>query len=394
MARTRQPLPEVPLYILSRQQGVVYTLSTKYTTGEIAQILSIPEKQVRQVYSAIRSKGKEFANKNTSPAPGAEPVHNAPEDRSDPRYYDFIRELVENNGLADLSAKHFFARENYKDVLVKGIPGLTGKNADPAGIIPRRAGGKPFCSSCYDDNFITKIDTGNTRVKVKFSLVRSAMHRLNLGSDQLSLETGISPRRLEEIESLGAATYEELFLLIRRLEINPYGPSEKDRLVKKLSDPNWIRAIRYGSAGSGTGENLGRRERLRRDKSRYRNRVMYYGMSQLRRESCSRDRPVVEDGRNGLFPLALTRDQQSECGWYLKKFLIRPVYTYRHPRLRLEADQLERRLAAEKDPSRAEKYRREMINLKEDIIPEDGRSIFIVNRSQFSAINKILFDPK
>lgn len=393
MGRSRQPLPEVPLFILSRQQRAVYSLSSKHSTVEIAQILSIPEKQVRQVYSDIRSKSREFANKNVPPDSGAEPAHYGPPDiGTEPINYNFIRELMENNGLQNFTPSELFVLEQVKKgVSIRKITELNGKSIQSARKTYQRANTKLRKSyGFYDDNCIT-IDTGKTYVKINGSIIRSALEKINLTGEQIFQNTGISPERMKEIESRGTVTYDELFILIRELKINPYGPSEKDQLLKKLRDQNWIKVVRAGSAGSGhqfTHKHL--RQRISRDKSRYRNRVMYYGSARFRHNGFNRDRPTVEDGRNGLFPLVLTRKQQGECAWILKKFMIRPVYTYRYPGLNLEIARLQKELAGEKDQSRADKYRRKIMHLREDIMPEDGKSIFIINKSYFVIINEFL----
>ncbi len=395
LGRHRQPLPEVPLFLLSRQQRMVYSLSRRYTTREIAQILSVPEKQVRQVYSAIRSKSREFANKNVFPATGAEPAHCGPgAGGTNSCNYDFIRELVENNGIINLTAPELFVMEQLnRGVSVRGISKLTGKSIQSIRKAQKRVERK-ICqnNNYYDDNCITKIDTGNTYVRIKFSIIRSAMERLNLSADRLCRETGIPVQRMAEIESSGIASFNELFLFIKHLKINPYGPTEKDRLLKKLSDPNWIRVVREGSAG-GRQSAFKRREKIGRDKSRYR-RIMYYGTAYFRHNSPNLGRPVVEEGRNGFFPVALTRAQQAECGWFLKKFMLKPFYTYRYPGIGTEIDRLEKRLAGEKDRLKADRYRREILHLKEDMVPENGRSIFILNKHQFAAIQKILFESE
>ncbi|MCL6612440.1 MAG: hypothetical protein K6T66_12940 [Peptococcaceae bacterium] len=396
MGRSRQPLPEVPLCMLSPQQRAVYKLSANHGTREIAEMLSIPEKQVRQVYSAIRSKSREFANKNVSPAAGAEPVHyGLRADLKNPFHYDFIKELMENNGLPNFTASERIVMEQVKrGMSVKEISKLTGKSVQSVRKTRRRAKTK-LCQNngFFDDNCITKIDTGKTYVTINCSLIRSAMDKTNLTRDEICRKTGIPPGRMTEIESSGKVSYDELFKLARHLDVNPYGPSEKEKLLKKLSDTNWIKALRSGPAESG-GRNdfIHPRERIGRNKARYRNRVMYYGTARVRHDGCSRERPVVEDGRNGLFPLSLTRRQQAECRWLLKKLMIRPAYTYRYPGLLPEIRRLERMLEAEKDRSRADRYMREIVFLKENIVPEDGRSIFIVNRSHFLAINRILFE--
>ncbi|MCL6478410.1 MAG: helix-turn-helix domain-containing protein [Peptococcaceae bacterium] len=382
MGKHRTPLPPVPLFELSRQQRLVYDLAASHSTREISRILSIPEKQVRQVYSVIRSKALKFANKNVPLATGAEPALDGcvGEDSCTP---GIIRELVEDNGHINFSRNELFVMEHIKKgISIKEISRITGKSIQSVKKIRQRIN-KKLCQKgvYFDDNCTIKIDTGKTYVKINFNLIKSAMDRMKLSREQLARDTGIPPERLAEIESRGMLTYDELFLLARRLNFNPYGPAERDELLKKLSDTNWIRMIRSGVKRTG------------REKSRYRNRVMYYATARYYYDGGNRDKPVIEDGRNGLFPLALTRDQQAACRWFLNKYMLRPVYTYKYPGLGREIKQLENVLAGEKGQYECDKHRRKLLHLKEDIAPENGKSIFIINKSQMLAINKILFGP-
>ncbi|MFZ5631969.1 MAG: helix-turn-helix transcriptional regulator [Bacillota bacterium] len=383
MGKHRVALPPVPLIKLSKQQRLVYNLAASHSTREISQILSIPEKQVRQVYSVIRSKAKKFANKNVPPATGAEPALHSRPVGADSCTPGLIRELVENNGRINFSSYELFVMEHIKKgISTKEISRITGKSIQSVRKTRQRAN-KKLCQKgvYFDDNCTTKIDTGKTYVKINFNLIKSAMDRMSLGREQLSRDTGILPERMAEIESCGTLTYEELFLLIRQLNFNPYGPTERDELFKKLSDTNWIKMIRSGV------------KRISREKSRYRNRVMYYATACYHYDGGSRDRPVVEDGRNGFFPVELTREQQAECRGFLKRHMLRPAYTYRHPELSGEIKRIQNILSEEKDRSRADKYRRELAYLKEDIVSENGKSVYIINKNQMLAINKILFGP-
>lgn len=395
MGRLRKPLPLVPLHILSKQQRIVYKLSADYSTAEIAKELSIPEKQVRQVYSAIRSKSRDFANKTVSTVTGAEPVHYSPSEEGRPNY-DSIREIAENNGLECLSSNELYIMEQLNmGISILDISRLSGKSIQSVQKTYQRAKRK-LCqkNDIYVDNFTTKIDTGNTYVRINPGIIRAAIEGMDLSIRQAGEKTGIRPERMLEIISCGNVSYDELFQLIKHLKINPYGPSEKDDLLKKLNDTQWIRMIRSGTAEGGGRcfiDNM--YKRIKVDKSRYRNRVLYYSTSYYRYNALNRERPIVQNGRSGLFPLELTRNQQAECGWLLKKLMLRPVYKYRHTGLAREIALLEGRLNDETDENRAERFRREIVHLREDIVPEDGRAIFIINKDQFFAINRILFEP-
>lgn len=359
MGRCRQPLPAVPLFKLSKQQRIIYSLAANHSTREISQILSIPEKQVRQVYSAIRSKSKEFANKNVPSAKGAEPARDDPTPGATTSCcFDFIKGLAEYNGQVNFTESELFIIEHInKGISIREISALTGKSVQSIRKTYQRAKKKlRHKDGFYDDNCITKVDTGNTYVKINHDLIHTALQRVNLSREQIARETGILPERMEEIEKHGILSYDELFLLIRHLKLNPYGPSEKDELLKKLSDTHWIRMIRTGVPDGSRTSFEGLRKKISRDKSRYLNRVIYYGTAHYRYNGFDLDRPIIEAGRNGLFPVKLTRDQLAECGWLLKRLMIKPVYTYR--------------------------YRG---------FDEDDSSIFIINKNQLLAINKFLF---
>lgn len=378
MGKHRLSLPPVPLKILSKQQRVVYNLASQYSTGEISQKLSIPEKQVRQVYTSIRSKAQKFANKSVPPATGAEPALFLP---------------VSDGYLTDLEL--FVLDQIKKGVSVEQIAGITGKSVQSVRKTRQRANQKLRQKSLYvDDNCTIKIDTGKTCVNIDFKPVKLAMGRMNLTNAQVAEETGILPGRLEEIERSGVLTFDELFSLIRRLGFNPHGPTEKDRLLEKVRDPNWIRQIRKDEQNRSRVFSKSKAKRINEDKIRYRNRVMYYATACCRPGGYNRDRPVIEDGRNGLFPVELTRKQQAECRRLLNGYRLRPAYTYRYPGLDREIRSIEAMLCGEKDQARADKYRREMAHLKEDIAPENGKSIYIINKNQMLAIRKILFDLK
>jgi len=393
LGRPRQPLPPVPLFTLSKQQRQVYDLSARHGTKEIAQILSIPEKQVRQVYSTIRKKSKEFANNNVLTASGAEPARtDCPAGGPDPYNYDSIRELAENNGLFNLTPAEFCVYSQIrKGYSIKEISGLTGKTVAAVRKTHQRASRKLQPEPAPDRQKIKIIDTGRTYANINRHFLAQAMKNIKLSRDDCCSHTGISPARLKEIENSGTATFDELFLLIRELGINPYGPSEKERVLKKLSDPNWLKVIRANSAGRG---DLTPGQRAKREKSKYLNRVLYYGTACYRYSGRNQEGRLIEVGRNGLLPLKLTREQQARCGWYLKKYMLKPVHTDHYPGLRLEISKLEKNLSNERDQLRADRYRREILHLKEDILRQDGSSIFIINRNQFAAINSILFGAR
>lgn len=394
MGRNRRPLPPVPLHMLTGQQRTVYSLAANYSTREISQILSISEKQVRQVYSGIRSRSREFANKNVPPDTGAEPVHLATEVNGSCNY-DFTRELPENNVLLNLTPAELFVVEQVrKGMSIRQISGISGKSRESVKKMYQRAkkkiGGD---GKKYVGHLMTRIDTASTFVRVSPQIIRKAMEKAGPGSERIGEMTGIPARRVMEIERSGLVSYDELFLLIKHIELNPYGPSEKEELLKKIDDVNWIRTIRERSACGGQRSAAERfRSHPHLVRSRYRNRVMYYGTAYYRYNAYNRDRPIIEEGRNGKFPLELSRGQQAECGWLLKRLMLKPVYRYKYPGLAQEIRSLEEKLTGQQDRAASDRYRREMRHLTEDIAHEDGKSIFIITKSQYSAINKILFD--
>ncbi|MFZ5652043.1 MAG: helix-turn-helix transcriptional regulator [Bacillota bacterium] len=377
MGRQRQVLPPVPLFILSEQQRKVYNLAENHSTGEIAEILSLPEKQVRQVYTAIRHKSREYANKYVPPGNGDESDHFYPltyEALS--RSSDFYTDLMENNGYLNLTASELFVLEQVrKGISIREISRLTGKTVVATRKTHQRLKKKiSKKNGLFEDNCITKIDTGKTLVKINLGLLKQAAARLNLDRDQLSSSTGIPIERIEEIEKDGILNYDELFALINTLGFNPYGPSEKDLLAQKLADPGWINAVRTGKAPDGHRKCVSGRNG--REKARYRNRVMYYATACYRYNGCDRERPLIEYGRNGFFPLTLTREQQSRCRWLLKRLMLKPVFTYRHSGLDQEIKSLEENNTA---------------YLKNDLLQENGRSIYLVNKFQMTAIKHALF---
>lgn len=378
MGRQRQILPQVPLFILSEQQRKVYSLAESHSTGEIAGILSLPEKQVRQVYTAIRHKSREYANKYVPPGNGDESDHFYPlTDEALSQGSDFYTALMENNGYLNLTVSELFVLEQVrKGISIREISRLTGKTAKATRKTHQRLKNKISKKSVlFEDNCITKIDTGKTLVKIDLSLLRQAAARLELDQDQLSSGTGIPIERIGEIEKDGMLNYDELFALINTLGFNPYGPAEKELLAQKLADPGWIKAVRTGKVPDGYRKCVSGRNG--REKARYRNRVMYYATACYRYNGCDRERPLIEDGRNGFFPLTLTREQQSRCRWLLKRLMLKPVFTYRHSGPDREIKRLE---------GNNEAY------LKNDLLHENGRSIYIVNKFQMTAIKNVLFE--
>lgn len=394
MGKQRLSLPPVPMRILSEQQRLVYQLASRCSTGEISKTLSIPEKQVRQVYTAIRRKAQKFANKNVPPAHGAEPALFQPSGGG-----NFNGILAEGPAEKDrcllLTDQELFVSEQVeKGVSIKQIADIMGKSVQSVRKTRQRANKKLRQKNLFiDDNCTIKIDTGKTYVHIDFKPVKLAMARMNLTREQVAKDTGILPGRMEEIERSGVLTYDELFSLARRLDFNPYGPAEKDWLLKKVKDTNWIRLLREDEQNRSGAFGKSRARRINEDKTRYRNRVMYYATSCFRLGGHNRDRPVIEAGRNGLFPVELTREQQALCREFLDKYRLRPVYTYRYPGLEKEIRQIEDLLGEEEDQVRAGKYRRKIVHLKEDIVPENGKSVYIVNHNQMLSIRQILFDP-
>lgn len=373
MGRHREPLPPVPLLKLSGQQLLVYELSKKYSTREISTILSLTEKHIRQIYSAIRLKSKKFANEFDPSLLGAEPA----------QFYDTSSIEPNPKGSDFISAKEVQLNMSLSRIPV--VKEMTRK-IEYAVRKKYQRGGKYLC------NEITELDTSKTYVKINFSLVRTAMDRMNLTREQLSRDTSISVEQLAQIEMDGVASYNELFSLIKCLQFNPYGPSDKDHLIKKLTDRYWIKMIR---SGNGSDENyniqFSKLKNKNRFKSRYRNKVLYYGTAYYHYNSNNRNKPIIEDGRNGLFPVKLSRKQQQECGWILKNLKLKPVYTFRYPRLKQELKYLNNMLANSIDESKANKYKAEFLSIQEDIAPENGSAIFIMDKGQLTAINKILF---
>ena len=391
LGRRPQPLPKLPLSILSGQQRLVYTLSVNLSTKQIAEALSITEKQVRQVYSNIRIKSAKFTNNNVHQEPRAELVNNFQINHEIlPDTHPSIRDRVESNGIMKLTPFELFVTVQIrKGFSIKTISQLTGKSVHAIRKTKQRAGQKigPY-NADNKNGFITRIDTGKKQLKIDGCLIHSAMDKVGLNRDQLCSKTGISIKRMMEIEKCGIVTYDELFLLIKQLNINPYGQTEKDQLVKKLNDPNWILMIKQNSLGDVSG-NRKLRENNNQSKSRYRNRVMYYGMS-YRRYTSDFSKLMIEDGRNGCFPLVLNKVQKSKCRWLLKKLMLRPVYTYRYPELLHEMDDLVRRVNEDTNPNRMNQYKRRLCNLREDIAPEDGKSIYIIGKNQLHEIKRVL----
>ncbi|MFZ5648966.1 MAG: helix-turn-helix domain-containing protein [Bacillota bacterium] len=382
----------MPLFILSEQQQKVYMLAKDHSTGEIAEILTIPEKQVRQVYSAIRRKSKEFANKYVPEDKGGKyACFYQLKDEATPGYDDLYIDLVENNGHLSLTASELFVLENVKKgISIREISQLTGKTVEAIRKMDQRA--KRKISKKYspiDHNCIIKIDTGKTCVKINFELIRQAVEKLNLTLDQVSSNTGIPLERINQIERDRTLNYDELFALIKYLGFNPYGPSEKDRLAEKLTDTGWIHAARMGKTcdrhwESGSGKKG-------REKAKYRNRVMYYGTASYRYNNYDREKPLIEDGRNGFFPLTLTREQQAQCRWLLKGLMLKPVFTYRYSGLDQEINKQEEAVSGKLDCGAATSYKNKITLWKDDFLHENGRSIYLVNKYQMAAIKQALF---
>ncbi|KJR99725.1 MAG: hypothetical protein VR68_08295 [Peptococcaceae bacterium BRH_c4a] len=391
MGRRRETLPPVPLFMLSKQQRKVYDLAFNYGTREISSMLSISEKQVRQVYSVIRGKSREFINKYVPLMTG---------DKSALLYHngetaaccdDFFRELMVNHQ-EDLSASELFVLEHVKKGISIGeISGLTGKSVIAIRKTHQRAKRKIIKKNIFfDDNCITKIDTEKTPVGINFIIISEAMELMQITNARLSKDTGISVERLEEIERERQLYYNELFSLIKYLRINPYGPTERDLLLKKVNDVSWINMIREGETGEGYVKNT-EGKRKHREKAVFRNRVIYYGTACYHYNCHNRNRPIIEDGRNGLFPLTLTREQQSQCRWLLKRLMLKPVYTYRYPGLEKEIERLEKMIAHQQEDVIRGRRSREIQYLRQDILPENGRSIFLVSKYQMKVISQVLY---
>jgi len=390
LGRQRETLPPVPLFMLSKQQRKVYDLAFNYGTREISSMLSISEKQVRQVYSVIRGKSREFINKYVPLMTGDKSAlfHHSGETAA--CCDDFFRELMENHQ-GDLSASELFVLEHVKKGISIGeISRLTGKSVMAIRKTHQRAKRKIINKNIYfNDNCITKIDTEKTVVSINFIIVSEAMERMRITNAQLSKDTGISVERLEEIERERKLYYNELFSLIKYLRINPYGPAERDLLLKKINDVSWINMIR-GKTGERYVKNT-EGMRKHREKAVFRNRVIYYGTAYYHYNCHNRDRPIIEDGRNGFFPLTLTREQQSQCDWLLKRLMLKPVYTYRYPGLEKEIERLEKMITLQQEDAIKGRCSREVQYLKQDILPENGRSIFLVSKYQMKVISQVLY---
>jgi len=390
LGRQREILPPVPLFMLSKQQRKVYELSINYNTREIASMLSISEKQVRQVYSVIRGKSREYTNKYVPLMTG---------DRSALLPYsdtaacceEFLSEMQDSYKV-NLSVTELFVLEHVKKgISVREISKLTGKSVMAIKKIHQRAKLKISKKNIYyDDNCITKIDTQKTSISINFKMISESMDLMQIPGGQLYMETGISAERLKEIERDGKLYYDELFSLIKCLGINPYGPSEKTLLQKRIKDASWIKMIRAREAGTGFRDNNGGIG-IHREKAIFRNRVIYYGMAYNHYNCHNRDRPIIEDGRNGFFPLTLTKEQQIRCNWLLKRLMLKPVHTYRYPGLKQEIERLEKMIAHQQEEVIKGKYSREMQYLKQYILPENGRAIFLVSKYHMRAIRQVLF---
>lgn len=391
MGRQREILPPVPLFMLSKQQRKVYELAFNYGTREIASMLSISEKQVRQVYSVIRGKSREFINKYVPLMTGDKSAHFNHTGENAACCHDFLRELMESHQ-ENLSAAELLVLEHVKKgISIREISRLTGKSVMAIRKTLQRAKRKTSKKNIlFDDNCITKIDTEKTGVSINFSMVSEAMERMHITHVQLSKDTGISVERLEEIERERTLYYNELFSLIKYLSINPYGPTERDLLLKKINDVSWINMIRAGDTSERYVKNT-EGMRKHREKAVYRNRVIYYGTAYYHYNCHNRDRPIIEDGRNGFFPLTLTREQQSQCDWLLKRLMLKPVYTYRYPGLEREIERLEKMITHQQEDVIKGRYRREIQYLKQDILPENGRSIFLVSKYQMKVISQVLY---
>lgn len=374
MGRHRESLPPLPLDKLSSQQLLVYELSKKYSTREISTILSLTEKHVRQIYSVIRLKSNKFANEFELSLLGAEPAH----------FYERIP--IESNSIGCDFIRERFTKEVNLKMSLSRIP-FSAEMIERIENVAKKKYQRRRQNIC---NTIIKLDTKKTYVKINFSLVIIAMERMNLTREQLSKCTNISMEQLSQIEIDGIVSYRELFSLIKCLEFNPYGPSEKDYLMKKLNDRYLVKMNRLVNDSDKNNIGFIKRRNNNRLKSRYRNKVLYYGTASYHYNSNNRNVPIIEDGRNGLFPVKLSRKQQQECGWILKNLKLKPVYTYRYPRLKQELKYLNNMLANSIDEVMAKKYKAELVNLLEDIAPEDGSAIFIMDKGQLTAINKIL----
>lgn len=380
MVQGRNVLPILPKDLLSRQQRLIYELADLYSTKEIAWITAIPEKQVRQVFSVIRKKFKAYANKNVTNSIGA---------KHDYFFYEnfdcrnnIFNDLLNNNESAQKLSETETHVLNYinRGFSTKQISKLTNKSEQYIRKIKQRLKRKVSMPYINLNSPVKEVDINNEKVKINKKLLLAAIDRLGINSQEILRKIGITENSLKDMMESGVTSYHNLFLLMKHLDFNPYGMSEKDDLIKKLSDSNWLSSIRAGET---------QKSKLLKDKIRYRNRVMYYGAAYLRYNHCT-DRLRVENGRNGLFPLVLNRYQQEKCRWLLKKLMLKPVYVYKCPGINDEIKLLERKLAQEKEPNKIDKYKRELLFLKDTAVLEDGKALYIIRKSHLTEIRKIL----
>ncbi|NTW05212.1 MAG: hypothetical protein HGA27_03725 [Peptococcaceae bacterium] len=381
MDKKRYVLPDLPKIFLSQQQKLVYDLSNNHSVKEISELTLISEKQVRQIFSVIRQKGKKYANKYVPEFSGAEHGNLSLDQRTN---------LNQDNDYTRFSE----AEANVLQYLVKGysvneISKISKKSEQAIRKTKQRLAKKIPISLMTCNKSITKIDICKTRVKIDAENFLHFISRSGLDFWTISNITGIRQSDLENIVKNGFTSYHNLFLLMALLSFNPYGLTEKDKLSEKIKDLNWVSAVRESETLQGISQNKMKLKSIK-DKSIYRNRVMYYGLAYSRNNNFSQGKNIIEYGRNGFLPLMLTKQQQIKCGWLIRKFGIKPVYRYKCPGLINEINQLELKIGNEEDPDRIDKYKKTMVLLKENMISEEGKAIYIINKNYLSEFKALL----
>ena len=276
-----------------------------------------------------------------------------------------------------------------KDFTIKEISKVMGKSEHSIRKMKQRLNKKLVVPLISQNRSIKKIDTSKTMVKIDKDNFHKALQRTCLTHQDVIKMTGITNESLKDMMEKGLTSYHNLFLLMDYIKFNPYGPSEKEELTEILSDPNLISSIRNAEKEERSSYKS-IRSKLIKEKMKYRNSVMYYGTSCLRHKNNNLEQPYLENGRNGLFPLVLTKQQQAKCGWLLKKFMLRPVYTYKCRGLTRDIKLLEKKLLNEERSELVDKYKRELVFLKESAALEDGKSIYIIGQDHFNEIKRTL----
>lgn len=384
MGQRRSMLPILPKDILSQQQRLIYDLANFYSIKDISSITSIPEKQVRQVLSVIRRKWKDYANENVTKSIGAKHDYLFCSNRNCEIVNNYA-DWLEGENIHRFSESEIYVL-NYinKGFSTKQISKLINKSEQSIRKMKQRLKAKISIPLIDFSRTVKEVDIHKEMIKVNKKSLLSAIQRSGLTKSEISNQIGIPEKSLKDMVESGFTSYHNLFLLMKCLNFNYYGPSEKEDLAKELSDPNWLASIRLRES-----EGSCQKSKLVKDKIRYRNRVMYYGTSYTRYSHCS-GKLEVENGRNGLFPLVLNRQQREKCSWLLKKLMLRPVYVYKCPELSDEIRSLEIKLNKESEPNKIDKYKRKLLFLKESAVLEDSKALYIIRKDYLAEIQKAL----